>query len=272
MGFVDLREVGGKNLMNWDAAQIADVQTRPRAVQAPRRLPRDADLQGRLAGRAEVAVQPEARRVRRRLHVQAAGRAARARLRAGARRSTPIGSASSTSGGSRIRNRTARRSTTSSARRRSRRRSAASRSSSRTNTRATRRPAPRPARLLTAIPEQGARDHLGSGQRAVPRRSAVSRRLRSRSPKGRIGHVHCKDAVQGRRRQDGSGWRWGRGVIDWAGQFRALKAGRLSPCRHARNALARRRHAGGVDAPELRGDEGVAAESRGELRLVGAKG
>ena len=26
MGSVDLREVGGKNLMNWDAAQIADVQ------------------------------------------------------------------------------------------------------------------------------------------------------------------------------------------------------------------------------------------------------
>jgi sugar phosphate isomerase/epimerase len=41
-------------------------------------------------------------------------------------------------------------------------------------------------------------------------------------PKGRIGHVHCKDAV---RRTDGKGWAWmamGRGVIDWAGQFRAL--------------------------------------------------
>jgi L-ribulose-5-phosphate 3-epimerase len=42
-------------------------------------------------------------------------------------------------------------------------------------------------------------------------------------PKGRIGHVHCKDAV---RKTDGGGWEWmamGRGVIDWAGQFRALK-------------------------------------------------
>ena len=42
-------------------------------------------------------------------------------------------------------------------------------------------------------------------------------------PKGRIGHVHCKDAVRG---ADGKGWEWtamGRGVIDWAGQFRALK-------------------------------------------------
>jgi len=42
-------------------------------------------------------------------------------------------------------------------------------------------------------------------------------------PKDRIGHVHCKDAVA---RPDGKGWEWmamGRGVIDWAGQFRALK-------------------------------------------------
>jgi sugar phosphate isomerase/epimerase len=42
-------------------------------------------------------------------------------------------------------------------------------------------------------------------------------------PKGRIGHVHCKDAVRG---ADGKTWEWaamGRGVIDWAGQFRALK-------------------------------------------------
>jgi sugar phosphate isomerase/epimerase len=35
--------------------------------------------------------------------------------------------------------------------------------------------------------------------------------------------VHCKDAVKG---ADGKTWEWaamGRGVIDWAGQFRALK-------------------------------------------------
>lgn len=40
--------------------------------------------------------------------------------------------------------------------------------------------------------------------------------------KGRIGHVHCKDAAK-----DANGkWVWkamGTGVIDWAGQFRALK-------------------------------------------------
>jgi sugar phosphate isomerase/epimerase len=42
-------------------------------------------------------------------------------------------------------------------------------------------------------------------------------------PKDRIGHCHCKDAVK---KPDGKGYEWaamGRGVIDWAGQFRALK-------------------------------------------------
>ena len=42
-------------------------------------------------------------------------------------------------------------------------------------------------------------------------------------PKGRIGHVHCKDAA----RSAAGKWEWmamGSGVIDWAGQFRALKA------------------------------------------------
>jgi sugar phosphate isomerase/epimerase len=42
-------------------------------------------------------------------------------------------------------------------------------------------------------------------------------------PKARIGHVHCKDA---RRSADGKKWEWmamGSGVIDWAGQFAALR-------------------------------------------------
>src|SRR6266403_2136769 len=42
-------------------------------------------------------------------------------------------------------------------------------------------------------------------------------------PKDRIGHCHCKDAV---RKPDGKGYQWaamGRGIIDWLGQFRALK-------------------------------------------------
>jgi L-ribulose-5-phosphate 3-epimerase len=42
-------------------------------------------------------------------------------------------------------------------------------------------------------------------------------------PKDRIGHCHCKDAA---RKSDGSGYQWaamGRGIIDWIGQFKALK-------------------------------------------------
>ncbi|SRR5712692_230345 len=41
--------------------------------------------------------------------------------------------------------------------------------------------------------------------------------------KDRIGHVHCKDVA---RKPDGSGYQWaaiGRGLIDWTGQFYALK-------------------------------------------------
>jgi L-ribulose-5-phosphate 3-epimerase len=42
-------------------------------------------------------------------------------------------------------------------------------------------------------------------------------------PKDRIGHCHCKDAAK---KTDGTGYDWaavGRGSIDWAGQFAALK-------------------------------------------------
>jgi sugar phosphate isomerase/epimerase len=42
-------------------------------------------------------------------------------------------------------------------------------------------------------------------------------------PKKRIGHCHCKDTA---RKYDGNGYEWeamGRGVIDWVGQFQALK-------------------------------------------------
>lgn len=42
-------------------------------------------------------------------------------------------------------------------------------------------------------------------------------------PKNRIGHCHCKDAVK---KADGTGYQWaamGHGIIDWVGQFRALK-------------------------------------------------
>ncbi|MGB7848295.1 MAG: sugar phosphate isomerase/epimerase family protein [Candidatus Acidiferrum sp.] len=42
-------------------------------------------------------------------------------------------------------------------------------------------------------------------------------------PKDRIGHCHCKDAVK---KSDGQSYDWaamGRGIIDWVGQFKALK-------------------------------------------------
>jgi len=42
-------------------------------------------------------------------------------------------------------------------------------------------------------------------------------------PKERIGHCHCKDALK---KSDGNGYEWaamGRGLIDWVGQFKALK-------------------------------------------------
>jgi sugar phosphate isomerase/epimerase len=42
-------------------------------------------------------------------------------------------------------------------------------------------------------------------------------------PKERIGHCHCKDAVK---KASGNGYEWaamGRGMIDWTGQFAALK-------------------------------------------------
>jgi len=42
-------------------------------------------------------------------------------------------------------------------------------------------------------------------------------------PKNRIGHCHCKDIVM---KSGGEGFEWmpvGKGIIDWVGQFRALK-------------------------------------------------
>jgi L-ribulose-5-phosphate 3-epimerase len=42
-------------------------------------------------------------------------------------------------------------------------------------------------------------------------------------PKNRIGHCHCKDTLK---KPDGKGYQWaamGQGIIDWVGQFKALK-------------------------------------------------
>ncbi|HEX6465870.1 MAG TPA: sugar phosphate isomerase/epimerase family protein [Terriglobales bacterium] len=47
-------------------------------------------------------------------------------------------------------------------------------------------------------------------------------------PKDRIGHCHCKDAVKDpeHKGKEGNGYKWaamGSGIIDWVGQFKALK-------------------------------------------------
>jgi sugar phosphate isomerase/epimerase len=78
------------------------------------------------------------------------------------------------------------------------------------------------ARLLAAVQEPALELNWDPGN-ATTRDEVAYPDGYARLPKARIGHVHCKDAV---RKKDGSGWEWmamGRGVIDWAGQFRALK-------------------------------------------------
>jgi sugar phosphate isomerase/epimerase len=78
------------------------------------------------------------------------------------------------------------------------------------------------ARLLAAVQEPALQLTWDPGN-ATMRGEVAFPDGYTKLPKQRIGHVHCKDAVK---KQDGSGWEWmamGRGVIDWAGQFRALK-------------------------------------------------
>jgi sugar phosphate isomerase/epimerase len=81
-------------------------------------------------------------------------------------------------------------------------------------------------------------------------------------PKGRIGHVHCKDAA---RRADGK-WEWmamGSGVIDWAGQFRALKADGYS------HACTLETHWRGAGTPEASSRESFAG-MKALLKKAGA--
>ncbi|HTF43820.1 MAG TPA: sugar phosphate isomerase/epimerase family protein [Terriglobales bacterium] len=61
-------------------------------------------------------------------------------------------------------------------------------------------------------------------------------------PKQQIGHCHCKDAVK-----SGKGYDWapmGAGIIDWAGQFRALKRDRYH------HVVSLETHWGGGGSPE----------------------
>ena len=77
------------------------------------------------------------------------------------------------------------------------------------------------ARLLAAIPDKALELTWDPGN-AQFRDEVPFPGGYDKIPKGRIGHVHCKDAVRG---ADGK-WAWmamGRGTIDWAAQFRALK-------------------------------------------------
>ena len=219
MGHVDLREVNGKNLMKWDAAQIADVQRvlerfklrvaclatpvfkvdwpgAPKSPFSPKRDEFGADFdfkqQGDLLEHAfELAKTFKTDRIRIfdfwRLEDPKPHRAAidevvrDAAAKAGKRGLTLV-----------LENEYACNTATGA----------------------------EAARLLSAIPDKALEITWDPGN-AQFRDEVPFPGGYEKIPKGRIGHMHCKDAV----RADGK-WVWmamGRGVIDWAGQFRALK-------------------------------------------------
>jgi L-ribulose-5-phosphate 3-epimerase len=99
------------------------------------------------------------------------------------------------------------------------------------------------ARLLSAIPEKALEITWDPGN-AQFRDEVPYPGGYAPIPKQRIGHVHCKDAV---RSADGKKWEWmamGKGVIDWAGQFRALNADGY------RHAVTLETHWRGAGTPE----------------------
>ena len=107
------------------------------------------------------------------------------------------------------------------------------------------------ARLVTAIPDKALQITWDPGNATWRDEAAFPAGYRA-IPKDRIGHVHCKDAA---RRADGKGWEWmamGRGTIDWAGQFRALKADGY------RHAVALETHWRGAGTPEASSRESFA--------------
>jgi sugar phosphate isomerase/epimerase len=76
------------------------------------------------------------------------------------------------------------------------------------------------ARLLKAVNEPGLMLNWDPGN-AASRGEVAYPDGYAGLPKNRIGHVHCKDVVK----KDGGGTAWapmGKGIIDWAGQFKAL--------------------------------------------------
>jgi sugar phosphate isomerase/epimerase len=77
------------------------------------------------------------------------------------------------------------------------------------------------ARLLNAVRERGLMLNWDPGN-ATARGEKAFPDGYTKLPKDRIGHVHCKDAVN----KPGGGTDWacmGTGIVDWVGQFRALK-------------------------------------------------
>ena len=78
------------------------------------------------------------------------------------------------------------------------------------------------ARLLNAVREKGLMLNWDPGN-ATARAEKAFPDGYAKLPKDRIGHVHCKDAVN---KPGGGGTDWacmGTGIVDWVGQFRALK-------------------------------------------------
>src|SRR5262245_15559860 len=95
------------------------------------------------------------------------------------------------------------------------------------------------ARLLNAVREKGLMLNWDPGN-ATARGEKAFPDGYAKLPKDRIGHVHCKDAVK-KANGDGTDWAlMGTGIVDWVGQFRALKkdghTGPLSLATHWRGA------------------------------------
>ena len=249
MGLVDLREAGGKNLMNWDAAQIADVRKvvdrfnlrvaclatpifkvdwpdAPKSSFSPKRDEFGASFtfaqQDELLERAfELAKQFQTDRIRVfdfwRLEDQKPHRAAiddvvrKAAAKAGKRGLTLV-----------LENEYACNTATGA----------------------------EAGRLAAAIPDKALQITWDPGN-AQLRDEVPFPGGYAAIPKGRIGHMHCKDAAK---RADGK-WEWmamGTGVIDWAGQFRALKADGYS------HACTLETHWRGAGTPEASSRESFA--------------
>ena len=260
MGFVDLREAGGKNLMKWDAAQIADVQRvlerfklrvaclatpifkvdwpgAPKSPFSPKRDEFGADFtykdQDQLLEHAfELAKAFNTDRIRifdfwrledQRPHRAAIDDVVRAAAAKAAKRGVTLV----------LENEYACNTATGA----------------------------EAGRLLGAIPDKALEITWDPG----------NAQFRDESPfpggyekiaKGRIGHVHCKDAAK-----DANGkWVWkamGTGVIDWAGQFRALKTDGY------RRAVTLETHWRGAGTPEESTRQSFAG-MKGLLQKAGA--